>query len=399
MTTQTKFRARQQRDRLLILLTVVVVIAAWLYGYFTSGTNVLPHAEEMIAGAARVVARDDIFVGYGADGEEIVGYAAVGEAPGYGGPVQIMVGMDPSGVVTGVQVLSHRDSPGFFRLVANSDMLEQFVDRSYDSPFTIGEDIDAVSGATFSAEGVAASARQAIRQIADEGLSEPLPPERRTLSIGVPEIVLVLLFAVGYFGHKAKASKWKTRSRWASLLTGMVVLGFIYTAPLTIIMVTSLLSGYWPDWHNNLYWYLLIGGVLFVTIIDGKNPYCGWFCPFGAVQECLAKVTDAKLYRPRKLHNALKWSQRGLALTAVVLGLMFRRPGAAGYEPFGTLFDLQGSAVELAFLAMVLLASLITYRPFCNYLCPIDPVVDFIAAVRKWVREVWQTWTKKHART
>jgi len=144
--------------------------------------------------------------------------------------------------------------------------------------------------------------------------------------------------------------------------------------------------------HSNLYWYLLIGGILFVTTVDAKNPYCSWFCPFGAFQECLATVTGVKPYRPRDLNQVLKWVQRGLALTAVILGLALRRPGVASYEPFATLFDFRGTGVEWIFLALIVLASLVTYRPFCNYLCPLDPFVDFIAAARRWAKEVWSQW-------
>lgn len=64
-------------------------------------------------------------------------------------------------------------------------------------------------------------------------------------------------------------------------------------------MVVSVLAGYWPDWHTNLYWYLLVGGILFVTTVDAKNPYCSWLCPFGAFQECMAAVSKAKVFRPR----------------------------------------------------------------------------------------------------
>lgn len=381
---------RTRRDRVFAAVTILVILAAWLYGYYTSGVDVAPLAAELMPEAAYVEKQGDLFVGYNQDRTAVTGYAAAGEAPGYSGPVRVLVALDAEGVVTGVKVIRQSETPGFFRLVANSDLLTQFVDRAFDRPFRIGEDIDAVSGATLSAEGVAAAARQAIRQVADQGLDRPLPAERRAVEFGGPEIVLLLLFAVGYFAHKLRGGPWKGRIRWATLLTGMVVLGFIYTAPFTITMVVALLSGFWPDWHTNLYWYLLVGGILFVTLVDGKNPYCGWFCPFGAAQECLGAVTGAKLYRPKELHLGLKWLQRGLALTAIVLGLALRRPGVAGYEPFATLFDFQGSGVEWVFLAVVLLGSLLVFRPFCNYLCPLDPVVEFVAVLRKWGRESWR---------
>ena len=387
----TSGRGRVRRRRWLAALTVALVAAAWIYGYATSGSDVAPLVADVLPGAVEIELNSSIYAGRAADGT-LVGYAAVGSAPGYGGPIDILVGVSPSGEILGTRVVAQRESPGFFRRFSSEDFFTQYTGVPIDRPLQLGQDLDGLSGATLSAEGIAAGIRQAVRLIAQEGLNTPLPPEQKPLQFGIPEIVLLLLFAAGYVGHRLQNAKMKRRVRWASLLTGMVVLGFVYTAPLTIAQIVALVSGYWPDWHNNLYWYLMIGGVLFVTTTQSKNPYCVWFCPFGAFQECLGVLTGAKSYRPRNLHDALKWVQRGLALAAVLLGLALRRPGVSTYEPFATLFDLSGTGVQWALLIIVTLASLIIYRPFCTYLCPLDPVVDFIAEGRRWAREVWHTW-------
>lgn len=374
-----------------MLLAVALLLAAWIYGYATSGVAAAPLVSGVLPTAARISQEDGIFVARDANGD-LAGYAAVGSAPGYGGPVEVLVGVDPQGNIVGVQFVSQRESPGFFRLLQSSDLLAQYTDRVVTDPLYLGEDLDAISGATISAEGVAGAVRSAAATIASGKLDATRPARRQAIAFGAPEIVLLLLFAAGYVGLRWSNGTWKRRVRWGTLLTGMIVLGFIYTAPLTITMVISLLSGYWPDWHNNLYWYLLLGGIIFVTTVDAKNPYCYWFCPFGAVQECLATISGAKFYRPRRFGDLLRWVQRGLALTAIALGLALRRPGVAGYEPFATLFDQRGTAIEWGFLALLLLASLALYRPFCNYLCPLDPVVDFVAAGRRWARETVHQW-------
>jgi NosR/NirI family transcriptional regulator, nitrous oxide reductase regulator len=382
------------RRRQILIGSVILALSAWLIGYFSSTADVIPTIPEIIPGAGRVETLANIYIAYDSDGE-IIGYAALGETQGYAGPIEMLVGIDLQGNITGVKVFSQRETPGFFKLILNAGFPEQFIDRSFRDPLQIGNDLDAVSGATVSAEGIAASTRQAVRLIAQQGLGSPLPPEAKKIKFGIPEITLIGLYAAGYVGHKQRHAKLKKGIRWGTMLTGMVVLGFIYTAPFTIAQVISLLSGYWPDWHNNLYWYILIGGIIFVTTVDAKNPYCSWFCPFGAFQECLAQVTNAKLYRPRKWSEFFTWLQRGLAFTAVLLGLALRRPGVAGYEPFATLFDFRGNAIEVIFLVVITLASLLMYRPFCNYLCPLDPVYDFIAESRRWVREGWQVWKKR----
>jgi NosR/NirI family nitrous oxide reductase transcriptional regulator len=391
-TKDPKLAIKAGWNQWLVGISILAVAAAWLVGYFTSGSDVAPFVTNVIPTAVKIEKRGDLYVGLAGDGEQIVGYAAIGQAPGYGGPIEMLVGMDPDGKITGVRIVQQRETPGFFRLVESQGLLEQFLHKSVSDPLVLGQDLDAVSGATFSAEGVAAAARQAVNQIAAQGLGVTRPPEQHPIQFGIPEIALVLLYAAGYWGHRQRNGALKRGVRWGTMLAGMVIVGFVYTLPLTIAQVITFLSGFWPDWHSHLYWYMLIGGILFVTTVDAKNPYCSWFCPFGAVQECLAKMSGAKYYRPRRFSDLLTWIQRGLALAAIVLGLALRRPGIAGYEPFATLFDLRGTAVQWIFLVVIILVSLLVYRPFCNYLCPLDPVVDFIGEIRRQAR----SFRKKH---
>jgi len=375
---------------------VALVAAAWVYGYLTSGAEVVPLVGQVLPGAVRVELSGFLYEGRAADGS-LVGYAAVGSSPGYAGPIDILVGVSPAGEILGTRVVAQRETPGFFRRFAREGFFAQYAHAFLGRPLQLGKDLDGLSGATLSSEGIAAGIREAARIVAQEGLHAPLPAEQRTLRFGIPEIVLLLLFAAGYAGHRVQNAAVKRSVRRSTLLTGLIVLGFVYTAPLTIAHVVLLLSGYWPDWHNNAYWYLMIGGFMVVVTTQSKNPYCGWFCPFGAFQECLGALTGARSYRPRGLSVALKWAQRGLALAAVLLGLALRRPGVSAYEPYATLFDLTGTGVEWTLLVIVALASLVIYRPFCSYLCPIDPIVDWLTEVRRWLREVSCLWRTRRA--
>ena len=174
------------------------------------------------------------------------------------------------------------------------------------------------------------------------------------------------------------------------MLVGLVVLGFMYNAPFTMAYFVKLILGYWPQWQANLYWYFLLGGILFVVTADNKNPYCEWFCPFGAAQECMGAIGGAKAYSMRKHRTWLRWLQRIVALVAVLLGIFFRNPGLASFEIFGTLFSFVGTSIMFVVLAMVLITALFVKRPWCNFLCPIHSVVEFINIMRKWTLELWQ---------
>jgi hypothetical protein len=150
------------------------------------------------------------------------------------------------------------------------------------------------------------------------------------------KITLIALLAVGYFGHQ-RQFKYKKQTRWVAMLVGIIVLGFLYNKPLTISMVNQALLGFWPQWQTNLCWYMLLGGIILVFTVDNKNPYCVWFCPFGAAQECMGVIGGAKVRSPgRKSRNVLKWTQRDLAWLAIVIALWFRNPGISSYAIFGT---------------------------------------------------------------
>ncbi len=382
------------RNRWLVAATLGLIAVAWVIGFLTSGIDIAPLALSVLPGAAKVEKRGSVYVGLAADGAKVVGYAAAGQAPGYAGPITMLVGIDPQGTIIGTRVVQQGETNSFFQLVQGTWLSGQFLHRSTNGPLQIGQDIDAVSGATFSAEGVAQAIRQAVRAAADSGQIADPALKDEPVRFGGPEIVVILLYAAGYLGHRLRSGSVKKALRWGTLLVGMVVLGFVYTLPLTITQIITLISGYWPDWHNHLYWYFLIGGIVFVTALEAKNPYCYWFCPFGAVQECLGAISGARALHSRRYGNWLTWLQRGLALGAIVLGLALRRPGIAGYEPFATLFDLNwnDNLLQWILLAAVLVSSLLVFRPFCNYLCPINPVIKFMAECRKQLKEGWRQW-------
>jgi polyferredoxin len=227
--------------------------------------------------------------------------------------------------------------------------------------------------------------------VAEEALALPVPSEpQQKLLFGVPEVTLILLFAVGYAGRRRLIKQTKLL-RWGTMLTGMIVLGFMYNRPLTLSKLNMFLMGYFPEWHTNLYWYLLLGGILFVFTADNRNPYCEWFCPFGAVQECMGAIGGAKPRVSRDQQKIIDWVQRGIAWLAIVIALLLRNPGVTSYEIFGAIFQLNGTTISFAVLGIVLIASLFSHRFWCRALCPVRPVEGFIRLVRAWILELWKT--------
>ena len=88
-----------------------------------------------------------------------------------------------------------------------------------------------------------------------------------------------------------------------------------------------------------------------------------------------------------RYHRAMRWLQRSLALATIVVALLLRNPGRMDYEVFGTFFTATGTVLQWAFLGAVLVVSLLLFRPWCDYLCPLRAVGDYLAMLRRWARE------------
>jgi hypothetical protein len=305
--------------------------------------------------------------------------------------------VNPDGNILGVAIVQDNETPSYLDDVLKTNFMQSFIGKNFRDPFQLYEDLDNVTGATYTARGIANAVLKGSRQVAEEQLSLIVSNQvAYKIKFGIPEIVLICLFTIGYIGHRQKF-KYKKQVRWASMLSGMLILGFIYNQPLTLSNINQVLLGFWPAWQTHLYWYLLIGGILFVFTADNKNPYCEWFCPFGAAQECMAVLGDARLASPGRYRKFLTWTQRGLAWLAILIALIYRNPGLSSYEIFGAFFDFIGSTWQFALLGIILVTSIFIRRPWCNYLCPIRPVMDLYRTFRKWIIETWKKTIRKSA--
>ena len=79
-------------------------------------------------------------------------------AVGYGGTIDLMVGLSPEGTITGVQVLKHTETPGLGAKITEEKFLQQFTAKNVQntnwSLKKEGGDIDQISGATISPQAV-----------------------------------------------------------------------------------------------------------------------------------------------------------------------------------------------------------------------------------------------------
>ncbi len=374
-------------ERILGILALIILIIAWIIGSFRNEVDLLPYLERTLPEADTFKpAGSGSYTGHGHEPEQsIMGYVTTGSAHGYGGEIKTAVAVDGNGVVLGVTIIQQSETGSFLRRVLRKHFLQSLLGKKYSEPFVLGEDLEGVTGATYTCRALSDAVRMASRKIASKNLGfTPIPEPSASIQFGLPEAVLIALFLMGLLA-RYRSVKHKKIIRWVSVVTGMIVLGFIYNKPLTLTIINKMLLGFWPQWQLHLYWYLLLAGIILIYTADNKNPYCEWFCPFGGAQECLGLIGGAKKRLPRKIHKSLRWFQRILALVAIVLALLYRNPSISSYEVFSAFFQLIGTNFQFALLGVVLVAALFLRRPWCSYLCPLRPVTDFIRLIRNWL--------------
>jgi electron transport complex protein RnfG len=88
--------------------------------------------------------------------EALLGYAVSLESRGFGGMVQMMVGIGADGAVSGIRILSHSETPGLGSRALAAGHLAKYLGLQ------IGETVDGISGATFSSRAVQNGAALAL---------------------------------------------------------------------------------------------------------------------------------------------------------------------------------------------------------------------------------------------
>ena len=88
---------------------------------------------------------------------------------GYDGPIKMLVGMDPKGVLTGIIVVEHHEPYGSFSIEPPA-FAAQFRGKNIRDPFKVGVDVDAVSRASMTITSATRAVRNSARRVARQVL-------------------------------------------------------------------------------------------------------------------------------------------------------------------------------------------------------------------------------------
>jgi len=198
---------------------------------------------------------------------------------------------------------------------------------------------------------------------------------------------LVFLIKIG----RPDGSDVKSRHKWyprapyiASLLVSVIAAGFLLgKSPNPMegtVKVFKSMVGLYPDPMVKV-----IAFSFFIMLaVVGNKIICGWACPFGALQELIYSIPILKKIKKKKLPFIFTNTIRACIFIVMLLflfGIVGGRRGFVIYHyinPFN-LFNLDFEAFSILLtVIIVLLASFIAYRPFCQFICPFG-LVSWIA--------------------
>lgn len=230
---------------------------------------------------------------------------------------------------------------------------------------------------------------------------EPSPPWVDALRNRQADLIILAVFLVGLVGVLALAM-----NRFAAL-------SFFIPVRLTVLAFMTVFVGWWGQGQLSIvtplavmrtaidggaYDFLLydpfslvIWAIVIVSFVAwGRGLFCGWLCPFGALQEFANWI--GKILRlpqidvPDALDNKLKYLK--YVVLAGIVGTVIVAPAevdtVAEVEPFKTAITVffVREWYYVAYAMFWILLSMMLFKGFCRYVCPLGAVMAIGGLIR-----------------
>lgn len=323
------------------------------------------------------------------DGAVFSTFPHAADIKGFAGPLNLMLSLSERGTVRGLRLLESEETPSYIEGIG--DWLARFNGLDATRVLRLGREVDALSGATVTSRAVVdivnKSARSAGKPVL--GLDFARVPARSwsagmgTIKFGVIAVFLALFFPVFLRG-----GEWARR---IYLAAAVGVMGLAYNTLFSLIDIANLSMGRLPGGGNPA-WYMLAAFIVITSLLWGQ-VYCGYICPFGALQELIGDLGRRLGWKD----SAMSWLDRAarymkyVLLSAALCAYWITQETAwISFNPMQHFFAFKFSQVMAVLVMVVLIGSAFYFRFWCRYFCPAGAFFSLfnkLALARRWAPE------------
>jgi len=216
----------------------------------------------------------------------------------------------------------------------------------------------------------------------------------------------VLVVALALLAAVLARPRWLTadarrlaRFRTGYLVFTLVFIGWFAQGQLSIVNITAFVQAVVAGRGLGFFLYdpmtvVLWGFVAISLVAWGRGTFCGWLCPFGALQELVSQLGRAAGIKPIRIRAALdaKLKLVKYGVLAGIVGLAAFGAAASPWtdravevEPFKTAITLVfvRSWPFVAWAGVLVLSSTLVFKGFCRYLCPLGAGLAILGRLRR----------------
>lgn len=377
----------KSKKNIIVLIAMVLLVIVAIFQHVTSSQDTLSLLQKVEPTVSSYEVIEGAYPSYELADQNgnFLSYAVITSASGYGGPIKMLTAINKEGKIVDAVLLENAETPSYLSRVLDLGYPVNLQGHNITEALESNEKIDAVSGATRTTEGILAAVEKGVAQVGQNQLGLVVP-EVEAYTFQWEDGAIVLLMLVGVLAVIRKTKK----LRIPLLIGSVIIIGFMTKSSLSLGNFTSIIMNKMPVITERPIWFVVVIGILFFTLILGKNVYCGWLCPFGAVQEGIYKALNLTKNRLDQRVTVMAGKSRWIFIwLAVMLALFFNNPGIASYEPFSPFFGGEANTAQWILMILILVLSIVVFRFWCRCFCPVGAVLDFIAKIKRKIKKLF----------
>lgn len=294
-------------------------------------------------------------------------------APGYWGPpIDLIIAIAPGGIIKDVSIERSQESPQYLNKV--KPWLDIFKEKNLFDFISSPVPVDTVTHATYSSAAIIETVSNSARLIRQDFFKQEAGVALPKKISGLIEALILIFFAFAgvFLFHKSRGRK----IRFIFLTFLVLFAGIGFNLQFSFRHIINFLSFNLPS-----IFYFSLFALFFLPFVLGifyGRFYCGWLCPFGALQEILS-IFGRPLKVPKKIERKAVWIKYILLAGLIFIFFIGKDSNIYSQDPLARAFFLQDFFQADNFLTWIaLFFSFFIVRFWCRYFCVVAAFLSLL---------------------